>query len=130
MSTLNPVKFIKFITDKNQNIHVPKICFVDLRLGEIARDPEHGSLWNLPYHSVEHLRACLIELRDNSKKLNKMVNRLHSKYFPYRVIENGIFLGSKDEILFYPFPARQELETKYYEWWHSASIMGDAFGMD
>ncbi|MQY76747.1 MAG: hypothetical protein GH155_03875 [Spirochaeta sp.] len=59
-----------------------------------------------------------------------MVNRLHSKYFPYRVIENGIFLGSKDEILFYPFPARQELETKYYEWWHSASIMGDAFGMD
>ncbi|HEQ71169.1 MAG TPA: hypothetical protein ENN69_01660 [Spirochaetia bacterium] len=36
VSSLDPVAFAAFITDPANKFHVPTICFVDLRLGELA----------------------------------------------------------------------------------------------
>jgi len=125
VSTLNPVQFTKYITDGNLNICVPKICFVDLRLGELAEHPESGRVRDLPYFAIEHLRDCLIQLRDKEDKDSKTVDRIHPQSFPYRTVESGIYLGSHDELFFYPFPSEDDLQSKYYRWWQSASIMGD-----
>jgi hypothetical protein len=125
VSTLNPKEFSVYITDANNPIHVPKICFVDLRLGELSTDPEHGDIKDLPYRAIEHLRDCLMQLLQNSEKHTKTVDRLHPQSFPFRTILNGVFLGEGEQLLYYPFPSEKELNSIHYEWWRSASIMGD-----
>jgi len=125
VSTLDPIRFTRYITDPGNPLHVPKICFVDLRLGELASDPENGSSNDLPYRAINHLRDCLVELRDNPGKGTKTVDRIHPQAFPYQTVASGVYLGSGKELLFYPFPSVEELQSTYYEWWRSASIMSD-----
>jgi hypothetical protein len=125
VSTLDPRRFTRYITDAGNPLHVPKICFVDLRLGELASDPENGSANDLPYRAINHLRDCLVELRDNPGKGTKTVDRIHPQAFPYQTVASGVYLGSGKELLFYPFPSVEELQSTYYEWWRSASIMSD-----
>lgn len=125
VSTLDPKQFTRYITNQKNPVHVPKICFVDLLLGELAADPEHGSGRGLPYRAIEHLRDCLVQLRDNPDKGTKTVDRIHPQAFPYQTVANGVFLGSSEDLLFYPFPSVEQLQSTYYEWWRSASIMSD-----
>jgi hypothetical protein len=128
VSDKNPVDFIKHITSPKLPIHLPRVCFVDLHLGEMAEDPEHAVIRDLPYHAIEHLRDCLIQLKRDPEKGTKTVDRIHPQSFPYRTVETGIYLGDAKELRLYPFPALQELKTKHYDWWRSASIMGDILG--
>jgi len=125
VSTLDPQRFTRYITDPGNPIHVPKICFVDLRLGELASDPENGSANDLPYRAINHLRDCLVELRDNPGKGTKTVDRIHPQTFPFQTVASGVYLGSGKNLLFYPFPSVEKLQSTYYEWWRSASIMSD-----
>ena len=125
VSTLDPKRFTRYITDPNNPIHVPKICFVDLRLGELASDPENGGANDLPYRAINHLRDCLVELRDNPGKGTKTVDRIHPQAFPYQTVASGVYLGSGKDLLFYPFPSAEKLQSTYYQWWRSASIMSD-----
>jgi hypothetical protein len=37
-------------------------------------------------------------------------------------VRNGFFVGDHDDFAFYRFPTRQELESKYYDWWRSAQV--------
>ena len=122
VSSLDPKAFTQFITDKNNDLYVPKICFVDLRLGALSEDPENGSIQDLPYKEIEHLRSCLIELRDIPEKHTKTVDRIHPQLFLYRTIQNGFFLGSHEDLFYYPFPSEEDLKNRYYDWWRSASM--------
>jgi hypothetical protein len=125
VSSLNPKEFCVYITDANNAVHVPKICFVDLRLGELAADPEQGDIADLPYRAIEHLRDCLMQLKTNPGKHTKTVDRVHPQSFPFRTILHGVFVGGGKQLLYYPFPSKADLNSKHYEWWRSASIMGD-----
>jgi hypothetical protein len=122
VSTLGPTDFHSFLTqDPNSLIHLPAVCFVELQLGELAADPEHGAVQDLPYNFIHHLRECLVEV--NSKKMHtKMVNRVQSPEFPYRMIKSGIYLGNTTGLRFFPLPSRDELRSKYYRWWRSANL--------
>ncbi len=121
VSLLNPVDFTAFITDEKRKMHLPKICFVDLRLGELADDPENGSAFNLPYRQLDNLRKCLIEILNLTGKKSKTVIRSPTEHFLYRVIRSGFYVGSSERVLYYPFPSEKELNSTYYEWWRSAS---------
>lgn len=122
VSTKGPVDFYRFITqDESSMIHLPAIAFVELRLGALARDPEYGGVGELPYEFIPHLRECLVELRDKTIH-SKMVDRVHPVEFPYRMIKSGIFVGNKEELAYFPLPARDELRDKYYRWWRSANL--------
>jgi hypothetical protein len=125
VSSLNPKEFCVYITDPKNAIHVPKICFVDLRLGELSADPEHGDIKDLPYRAIGHLRDCLVQLIKNPGKHTKTVDRVHPQSFPFRTILNGVFLGGGEGLLYYPFPSEKELNSLHHEWWRSASLMGD-----
>ena len=120
VSTLPPDRFCRFITDPSRPIYVPRLCFVDLDLGGLADDPQNGEAANLPYREIDHLRDCLLELDD--EKHTKTVDRIHGTEFPARCVKSGFFVGGGDEVLYYPFPSREELETTYYEWWRSANV--------
>ncbi len=121
VSSLNPKQFCNFITDPNVRISVPKICFLELELGELAEDPEKGSAYNLPYSNIGHLKDCVREVASH-KKTTKTVDRIWGNHVPYRVIKSGFYAGDQDGMVYYPFPSQKELETEHHEWWRSATL--------
>jgi hypothetical protein len=122
VSTLNPRGFYDLIVKNPTSLlSLPAICFVELRLGELAEDPERGAVRDLPYSDLGHLRQCLIDL---STKIvhTKMVNRVQPASFSYRTIKSGIFVGNEERLLYFPLPSQEELRAKYYRWWRSANM--------
>lgn len=121
VSTYSPLDFYKTLTQEPSSmIHFPAICFVDLRLDDLARDPEFGSQGNLPYDNMHHLRECLLELRTKITH-TKMVDRAHAVEYPYRMIDSGIYIGNTEELAYFPLPSLDDLRGKYYHWWRSAN---------
>ncbi|MBK8988569.1 MAG: hypothetical protein IPM39_21285 [Chloroflexi bacterium] len=121
VSTLNPVALHQFLTqDATSLVHLPAVCFVDLRLGDLARDPENGSVGDLPYDYMHQLREGLLELKTKTIH-TKMIDRTHTVEYPYRMINNGVYLGNRQELAYFPLPSRDELRKNYSRWWRSAN---------
>ena len=109
--TRQPAKFIRF----------PGLCFVDLGLGALANDPAHGALGDLPYSFMHHLREALLVL-DPQTKQSKLVHRVHSLEFPYRMIKSGFYMGNGEDLAFYPMPSHDVLRRQHHQWWRSANL--------
>jgi hypothetical protein len=118
-SELTPSAFLNKLTDGSTPIVLPKLFFVDLKLGELATNPLTGSVEHLPYSNVGHLRDCLEILKGEYEKHMKTVARVYSGSLLYRTIESGFYVGAKDEILYYPYPTLSELENINYEFFRS-----------
>ncbi len=122
VSTLGPREFYALIVKNPTSLlSLPAICFAELRLGELADDPERGAVRDLPYSNVGHLRQCLVDLRTKIVH-TKMVNRVQSASFPYRTIKSGVFVGNEEDLLFFPLPSQEELRAQHYRWWRSANM--------
>jgi hypothetical protein len=118
-SDLTPSEFLKRLTDGSIPIVLPKLFFVELKLGELSTNPLKGSVEHLPYTNVGHLRDCLEVLKGQYKKHMKTVHRVYSGSLLYRTIESGFYVGSKDDLVFYPYPSLTELENINYEFFRS-----------
>jgi hypothetical protein len=118
-SSLPPSKFLKKLTDGSQPITLPKLFFVDLKLGELATEPLTGSAEHLPYSNVGHLRDCLEIIRGEYEKHMKTVNRIFSGELLYRTIETGFYVGAGDDIVFYPYPKMIDLEMINYNFFRA-----------
>jgi hypothetical protein len=114
-SGLAPSAFLKRLTDDSIPISLPKLFFVELKLGELADDPLSGSAEHLPYSNIGHLRDCLEILRGEYEKHMKTVQRIFSGTLLYRTIETGFYIGAKDEMVYYPYPGMKQLEDINYE---------------
>lgn len=123
-SVLDPYDFAKRVTDTTHHVSVPRIFFVELQLNGLANDPMYGGADNLPYSNVPHLKDCLLSLKTGDQKLNKTVIRFFNGDVHYRTCKNGFFIGDQKTFIYYPFPTKEELETKYYVWWRSALTQG------
>lgn len=123
-SSLKPEEFVKFITNPENPISVPKIVFVQLGLNNLAIDPVNGSDENLPFPNIQHLRDCLTELKIDEEKPTKTVIRFLQGDLLYRTIKNGFFVGDQENFIFYEFPSLEQLENEYYTWWRSALVLG------
>ncbi len=120
-SRLTPPEFIQFLTDTSKPVSAPKIFFVELQLGSLAKD-SYSPIHNLPYPNPDHLRDCLARLKGSTDRLTKTVLRSVKGDLPYRVIRDGFFIGEKDNFLFFQMPSIELLESKYYSWWRSALV--------
>jgi hypothetical protein len=118
-SGLAPAAFMKKLTDGSTAISLPKLFFVDLKLGDLAENPLNGSAEYLPYSNIGHLRDCLEILKGEYEKHMKTVQRIYSGHLLYRTIESGFYIGSKDDLNFYPYPTMSELENINYEFFRS-----------
>jgi hypothetical protein len=118
-SELPPSVFLKRLTDGSIPIVLPKLLFVELKLGDLATNPLYGSAEHLPYGNIGHLRDCLEILRGEYEKHMKTVKRIFSGELLYRTIETGFYVGAKDEIAFYPYPSMSELENINYEFFRA-----------
>jgi hypothetical protein len=118
-SGLAPSVFLKRLTDGSIPIVLPKLFFVELKLGELATNPLSGSAEHLPYPNIGHLRDCLEILRGEYEKHMKTVQRIFSGTLLYRTIETGFYVGAKDDIVYYPYPKMSELEDINYEFFRA-----------
>ena len=116
--TVKPTKFVRF----------PALVFVELRLDDLATDPENGQANDLPYDYLHHLREALMILtprRSNddtpTTKDSKMVQRVHPLDFPFRMVKNGFFVGNGNDFAYYPMPSYRELRDNHNHWWRSAN---------
>jgi hypothetical protein len=98
---------------------LPKLFFVELKLGELATNPLYGSAEHLPYSNIGHLRDCLEILKGEYEKHMKTVQRVFSGELLYRTIETGFYVGAKDDIVYYPYPGMKELENINYEFFRA-----------
>jgi hypothetical protein len=122
VSSLGPRQFYNLIVKNPTSLlTLPAICFAELRLGELATDPERGAVRDLPYSNIGHLRECLTDLKFKTVH-TKMVNRIQPASFPYRTIKSGIFVGNGDRLMYFPMPSQEELRAKHYRWWRSANV--------
>jgi len=119
-SALNPQEYIKRLTASERLIKFPAIAFCDLQLGELEKDSHATALENLPYKNIEHLRDCLNDVNSKAGKNNKVVVRRMNGELLFRTVQGGFYIGSGDDMLFYPMPSKEELENKHYSWWRSA----------
>jgi hypothetical protein len=113
-SSLPPSAFLKRLTDGSIPIVLPKLFFVELKLGELATNPLDGSAEHLPYPNIGHLRDCLEIIRGEYEKHMKTVHRIFAGELLYRTIESGFYVGAKDNLIFYPYPKMSELEKINY----------------
>jgi hypothetical protein len=109
--TSEPAKFIRF----------PGLCFVEMGLGALADDPENGAIGDLPYSFMHHLREALLELDPNGKQ-SKLVHRVHSLEFPYRMVKSGFYIGNGSDLALYPMPSHEVLRRDHNQWWRSANL--------
>jgi hypothetical protein len=122
VSTLGPRDFYDLIVKNPASLlSLPAICFAELRLDDLATDPQYGAVRDLPYSNIAHLRQCLMDLKTKTVH-TKMVNRIEPASFPYRTIKSGIYVGSQDKLAYFPMPSQEELRAKYYRWWRSANM--------
>jgi hypothetical protein len=118
-SKLSPPEFIQFLTDTTKPVSVPRIFIAELKLNQLARDPE-APIHDLPYPNPDHLRECLTRLRNSEERLTKTVIRQFKGDLSYRTVKSGFFVGDQQGYLHYPFPSIKDLESTYYSWWRSA----------
>jgi hypothetical protein len=118
-SSLAPSVFVKRLTDGTIPIVLPKLFFVELKLGELAANPLSGSSENLPYPNIGHLRDCLEIIRGEYEKHMKTVNRLFTGELLYRTIDTGFYVGTNDDIVYYPYPKMAELEKLNYNFFRA-----------
>jgi hypothetical protein len=122
VSTLCPKEFFELLNDPTKGmVTVPALCFVDLSLGDLARNPEFGSAQGLPYSNINHYRECLLELKTKTV-IVKMVDRIHSTGFHFRMVKSGFYLGTAGRLLFFPMPSQETLRAQHYRWWRSAQM--------
>ena len=121
-SRLNPVEFYDLIVKNPTSlVTLPAIVFAELRLGELADDPEMGQVGDLPYSNLDHLREVLKDMKTKTVA-TKMVDRASPATFAYRTVKNGFYIGNEKEIKYYPMPSSEELRTNNYRWWRSANM--------
>ena len=121
---MTPQEFGKYITDPEQPKGAPKVMFcqidfdVDRYLAEIKQDPYITS--PIPNVHSHKLREQILELQANPNKrvkgisLDSALGRL-----PFLKLRTGFWIAAGNELLYYPIPDRQVLESVHYEWFRS-----------
>ena len=121
-SRLNPMEFYDLIVKNPTSlVTLPAISFVELRLGELAENPDLGEVGDLPYSNMDHLREVLKDLK-TKPVATKMVDRASPADIAYRTIKNGFYVGNESGIAYYPMPSSETLRDTNYRWWRSANM--------
>ncbi|MHB8961730.1 MAG: hypothetical protein ACYC5K_01065 [Saccharofermentanales bacterium] len=122
VSPLGPMDFTDLLMGRHEGFQgLPAIAFIELRLGELATDPDGGAIHDLPYENIEHLRRCLKEVKTKPVS-SKMFDLSGSGILSFRVVKNGVFIGNHTDGLFlYPMPSTEELRVHHHDWWRSAN---------
>ena len=120
-SSLQPREFSETVVTRPSNFsRFPALAFVELGIGELAKDPELGSVRELPYPYVHQLRESLLEL--GTSKQSKLVARAQAPDFLYRMVNSGFFIGNGNDLGYFPIPSHSDLRHHHSQWWRTANL--------
>jgi hypothetical protein len=122
-SRLGPKAFCELVTAPDKLVTLPRLAFIDLKLGSLASDTDIQLDGSLPYQNVEHLRECLRALRDHSERMTKIVYRGMRPDILFSMVRSGLFVGDTTGFRFFPMPSEDSLEAEHTLWWHSAQAV-------
>lgn len=121
-STLEPPLFGKYITRETRTKGAPKIFYTQYQFDveeflqkNVNREFKHSPI---PETNPARLYDYLEELRNQPDKTTKTIslnNTLTETSFA--LIKHGFWFAEGDELLFYPMPSEEEMETKHHDWW-------------
>ncbi|MEX1045753.1 MAG: hypothetical protein WEC73_06455 [Chthoniobacterales bacterium] len=120
---LEPRAFCQLVANPEKMVSVPRIAFIDLKLGVLARDADALLDGNVPYQHIDHLRECLRALQENPERMTKIVNRGLRPDILFSFIRSGVFVGDATGLRFFPMPSEDRLESEHNLWWHSAQAL-------
>jgi hypothetical protein len=118
---LSPADFSAYVTDPANPLYLPRVFFSDLKLGNLAENPEDPEATNLPYDGLPHLRKVLGEIRPGGSKRTKIERRMTRPELFYYLVDSGFYLGDATALRFYPMPTEEQLIGEYRRWWNSAN---------
>ena len=111
-SRLNPLDFYDLIVKNPTSlVTLPAIAFTELRLGELADDPEMGEVGDLPYTNMDHLRRRIESSEDQTRR-NQDGRSGQLLSIAYRTVKNGFFVGNGQKLLYYPMPEKETLRER------------------
>ena len=119
-SRLRPQPFVEAVTDPDAFISLPAVAFIDLKIGGLAYRPERKDVPGTPYSQSDHIRECFDSLEHKVGRPTKIVNRGLRPDILFYMVRSGVFVGKHDEMIFFPMPSEETLESEHYLWWHSA----------
>ncbi len=118
-SKLSPVEFCKYITDEKNPLFIPRLVFSQLN-PDSFKSEDSTNICRPRHYLPETIKFCFEEL-ETSDKTTKTVARSYELNHAWLHIKNGYYVGDKDNILYYPFPSPEELDSKHHDWWRSAN---------
>lgn len=123
VSSLQPEGLGDYIINgKTKKISVPALIFTDIRVIDFDDMKNSGNIGGMYDRNLDHLKECIASLQNSTEKLTKTVDRSFDSKFTYQIIDNGIFVATKDGILFFRMPSREMLKASAYDWGRSANI--------
>jgi len=122
-SGLDPKAFVELVCSPDKMVSLPRLAFIDLKLGVLGHDPDAALAGQVPYQHIDHLRECLRALRDNPGRMTKIVNRGLRPDILFSFIRSGVFVGDTSGLRFFPMPSEEQLESEHNLWWHSAQAL-------
>ena len=87
---------------------------------QIRRLPVHRSMAEVSELIYETCKTYMIT--QGRFLLIKLVHRVHSLEFPYRMVKNGFYVGIGAELVYYPMPSHMTLRRDHITWWRSANL--------
>lgn len=124
VSSLDPREFSAYMTDPSRtHAWVPRIAFADLKVVDLDNLDNAGNIGDLYFQNVAHLRRCIQSVTTNPDKFTKTLDRSRLESFTYQLIDSGIYVGDKEEMVFYAMPSIEELRRENYYWAKSAMII-------
>lgn len=120
---LEPRAFCELVANPEKMVSVPRIAFIDLKIGVLARDADAALDGNVPYQHIDHLRECLRSLEHNPERMTKIVNRGLRPDILFSMIRSGVFVGDNRGLRYFPMPSEETLESQHNLWWHSAKAL-------
>jgi hypothetical protein len=121
VSSLEPKAFARYMTDPSNKVSVPRVVFSDLKVVDFDDAMRTGNIGATYDKNLEHLKACVHDVKSLPDKPNKNVERSVSS-FSYQIIRDAVYVGDEDSIVTFPMPSIDEIRQKYYDWGRSAMI--------
>jgi hypothetical protein len=122
-SRLRPKDFTDAVTDPEAFISLPAIAFIDLQIGGLAFQPERKDVPGTLYSQSDHIRECFTSLDRKVGRPTKIVNRGLRPDLLFYLVRSGLFVGGGGEMIHFPLPDAETLESEHHLWWHSAQAM-------
>jgi len=122
-SRYEPREFCRHVTSPENMVHLPRLAFIDLKLGSFAKTPFIEGGPEIPYQYIEHLRECLRSLHQDPERATKIVNRGLRPDILFYLVRSGVFVGDATGMLYFPMPSAEVLDRDHHLWWHSAQAV-------